>query len=117
MKTKIITILMAFMVGATVYGREISGKVVGENDTPLDYVNVVLYRDSTYIAGTVTDQAGMFSIYTDATGNLITKCSFVGYETSRLQFRLRAIWGQSNLRLLRWNSEKWWSAPRDPQQR
>ena len=82
MKTKIITILMAFMVGATVYGREISGKVVGENDTPLDYVNVVLYRDSTYIAGTVTDQAGMFSIYTDATGNLITKCSFVGYETS-----------------------------------
>ena len=79
---KILTLVMVLMAVATVYGREISGKVVGENDTPLDYVNVVLYHDSTYIAGTVTDQAGMFSIITDAAGNLITKCSFVGYETA-----------------------------------
>ena len=59
---KFFTLLMAFMAVTAVYGREISGKVVGENAAPLDYVNVVLYRDSTYITGTVTDQAGMFSI-------------------------------------------------------
>ncbi len=83
MKT-ILTLLMVFMAVATVYGREITGKVVGENAAPLDYVNVVLYRDSTYIIGTVTDQAGMFSITTDVSGNLNAKCSFVGYETSEV---------------------------------
>lgn len=82
MKPKILTILMVFMAVTTVYGREIAGKVVGENYAPLDYVNVVLYRDSTYITGTVTDQAGMFSIPTDVAGSLTAKCSFVGYETA-----------------------------------
>lgn len=79
---KALTLIIVFMAVATVYGREITGKVVGENDAPLDYVNVVLYRDSTYITGTVTDQAGMFSISTDVAGNLTAKCSFIGYETS-----------------------------------
>lgn len=82
MKTKIFTLLMAFMAVATVYGREITGKVVGENDAPLDNVNIVLYRDSTYITGTVTDQAGIFSIPTDVVDSLTAKCSFVGYDTA-----------------------------------
>lgn len=79
---RILTLIMVFMAVATVYGREITGKVVGENDAPLDYVNVLLYRDSTYINGTVTNQAGMFSIPTDVAGSLTAKCSFVGYETA-----------------------------------
>ena len=75
---------MAFIAMATAHGREITGKVVGENDAPVDYVNVVLYHDSTYITGTVTDGAGRFSIPTDANGNLSVKCSFVGYETTEV---------------------------------
>ena len=82
MKTFLLTFLTAFMAAATVYGREISGKVVGENYAPLDYVNVVLYSDSIYITGTVTDKSGMFSIPTDVSGNLSAKISYVGYETS-----------------------------------
>lgn len=82
MNTKILTLLIALMAVVPVYGREISGKVIGENGTPLDYVNVVLYRDSTYITGTVTDQAGLFSISTDTPGNLTAKISFAGYETA-----------------------------------
>ena len=82
MKTFILTFMMAIMAAATVDAREISGKVVGENDAPLDYVNVVLYRDSTYITGTVTDRAGLFSISTDAGGSLTAKASFVGYENA-----------------------------------
>lgn len=81
---KIFTLLLAFIAVATVYGREITGKVVGENDAPLDYVNVVLYRDSTYITGAVTDRNGMFSITSDVVGSLTAKCSFVGYETSEV---------------------------------
>ncbi len=97
MKTKILTILMSLMAVVTVYGREITGKVVGENDAPLDYVNVVLYRDSTYITGTVTDQNGMFSISTDATGNLSAKCSFVGYETKEVSVPASGDMGTINL--------------------
>ena len=66
---------------ATAFGREITGKVVGENESPLDYVNVVLYNDSTYITGTVTDSAGIFAVNTEANGNLTARISFVGYET------------------------------------
>lgn len=84
MKTRILTLIMAFMAVVTIYGREITGKVIGENDAPLDYVNVVLYRDSTYITGAVTDRDGMFSITSDVVGSLTAKCSFVGYETSEV---------------------------------
>lgn len=85
MKTKfLLSILLAIMAVSSVYGREISGKVVGEDDAPLDFVNVVLYRDSTYITGAVTDADGVFSFTTDASGNLIAKVSFVGYESLTL---------------------------------
>lgn len=88
MKTTIprnlLAILIAIMTAVTVYGRGISGKIVGENNTPLDYVNVVLYRDSTYVTGTVTDRSGMFFIPVDAGGNLSVKVSFAGYETSEV---------------------------------
>lgn len=84
MKTGILTLLMAFMATATAYSREIYGRVVGENEAPLDYVNVVLYCDSTYITGGVTDADGIFSIVTDISGNLMAKVSYVGYETCEI---------------------------------
>ena len=61
--------------------QEITGRVVGENESPLDYVNVVLYRDSAYVTGSVTDPNGVFSIDAEINGNLTCKVSFVGYET------------------------------------
>lgn len=79
---KILTLLLVFITMSPVYSREISGKIVGENDAPLDYVNVVLYSDSTYITGTITDQSGRFSIPADAAGKLTAKCSFAGYDRS-----------------------------------
>lgn len=79
---KIFTFLMTVMVVIAAYSREVTGKVVDENNSPLDYVNVVLYRDSIYITGTVTDEDGCFSISTEAAGNLVAKVSYLGYETS-----------------------------------
>ena len=78
---KIITLLLAITAMATAFAREITGKVLGENESPLDFVNVVLYRDSTYVTGAVTDTIGAFSISTEINGNLTAKVSFVGYET------------------------------------
>ena len=94
---KIIILIMVFMVVVTVYGREIRGKVVGENNAPLDYVNVVLYRDSTYITGAVTDRDGIFSINTDVVGSLTAKCFFVGYETSEVLVPASGDMGTINL--------------------
>lgn len=75
---------MAVVAVTSVYGRDITGKVIGDNGAPLDYVNVVLYCDSIYISGTVTDSSGLFSVSTDAAGNLTARISFVGYETSEI---------------------------------
>ncbi len=77
----IIILLFVLATVTTAFGREITGKVVGENESPLDYVNVVLYSDSIYITGTVTDSVGIFSVSTEANGNLTARISFVGYET------------------------------------
>lgn len=97
MNTRIITLLMTFMAAATLYGREISGKVVGANEAPLGYVNVVLYRDSTYITGTVTGRDGTFALSADATGNLAAKISFLGYETTKIPVPATGNMGIINL--------------------
>lgn len=94
---KFLTVLIAFIAIATVYGREITGKVVGQNNTPLDYVNVVLYRDTTYFIGTVTDQDGMFVISTDVTEHLALKTFFVGYKTIELSVPDSGDMGTINL--------------------
>ena len=97
MNTRILTLLMTFMAVAAAYGREISGKVVGENEAPLGYVNVVLYRDSTYITGTVTGRDGTFALSADATGNLAAKFSFLGYETTKIPVPATGNMGIINL--------------------
>lgn len=78
---RLFLILFAVAAAIPAFCRMITGKVVGENETPLDFVNVVLYRDSTYVTGAVTDTDGRFSISTDVNGNLTARISFVGYET------------------------------------
>lgn len=77
----IISFILALLAMTPAFGRDITGTVVGENNTPLDFVNVVLYQDSIYITGAITDANGNFSIATDAPGNLTAKVSFVGYQT------------------------------------
>lgn len=75
-----ITFLITVCVMIPVFGREISGTVLGENESPLDFVNVVLYQDSTYVAGGITDANGRFFIRTENEHQLAAKISFVGYE-------------------------------------
>lgn len=78
---QIIAILLALAAIASAYGREVTGTVVGEDNSPLDYVNVVLYRDSAFVAGAITDADGRFSIVTDAQGGLTAKVAYIGYAT------------------------------------
>ncbi len=79
--TLAITFLTALLAVIPAFGREIRGRVLDGNNAPLDFVNVVLYCDSTYVSGGISDSEGKFSITTDADCNLTAKISFVGYET------------------------------------
>ncbi|MBD5306199.1 MAG: TonB-dependent receptor [Bacteroides sp.] len=84
MKTqkKLLALLFLSLIApAAASAREITGRVVGENDQPLEYVNVVVYRDSAYLTGAVTDPDGLFSLSTDAEGNLTAKVSYMGYAS------------------------------------
>lgn len=78
---QLITLIIAILAVIPAFGREISGKVVDENDAPLDFVNVVLYHESEYLIGGITDEEGNFSISTDFNESISAKVSFVGYET------------------------------------
>lgn len=78
---QIISILIAVVMTASAFGRDIKGTVLDENNAPLDFVNVVFYCGSTYVAGAITDGEGKFSISSDSDCALTAKVSFVGYET------------------------------------
>lgn len=77
---KLISLLIGAAVTATAVGRDIKGVVLDENSKPLDFVNVVLYCDSTFVAGGITDSEGAFTVSTDSSCKLIAKISFVGFE-------------------------------------
>lgn len=63
----------------------ISGTVVDEVGSPLEFANVTLLtlNDSTLVDGTVTDAAGKFSV-TDTTNPCFLRISAMGYEESKI---------------------------------
>lgn len=77
---QIIAFFITIAVIIPVFGREVTGKVYDENDAPLDFVNVILYQDSVYLTGSVTDSSGNFAITTDKDGSLTAGISFIGYD-------------------------------------
>ena len=76
-----ISLLIAIFAILSAFSRDIKGRILDENNAPLEYVNVVLYCDSTFVAGGISDAEGLFSIPTDADCDLTAKVSFAGYET------------------------------------
>ena len=57
----IISIILSLVTTLTGMAKAITEKVLGENNSPLDYVNVVLLKgNSTYVSGTITDENGLF---------------------------------------------------------
>ena len=65
----------------TAFAQGITGKVVDENNEPMEFVNVVLLSntDSAYIAGTVTKADGSFLIENHAGKTNLVKFTSIGY--------------------------------------
>ena len=74
--------LLLLTTAVTTAAANYTGKVVDENGLPFAFANVVLlnFADSTYVAGTMTDDAGAFSLAAEPS-NGIVKISYIGYET------------------------------------
>lgn len=100
MKTISSLIIMA-ITSATAMAQSITGKVVDENNSPLDFVNVVLLKaDSTYITGTVTDENGVFLFNEKQDNPKFVKLSSIGYASQTLD-----IPSTGNLGMIALNAE------------
>ncbi|MBD5260933.1 MAG: hypothetical protein HDS38_02230, partial [Bacteroides sp.] len=76
----IVSIILSIMTILTGVVQAITGKVLGENNSPLDYVNVVLLKaDSTYMSGTITDENGLFLFENTPDIPKFVKLSSIGY--------------------------------------
>ncbi|WP_071147086.1 outer membrane beta-barrel family protein [Bacteroides ihuae] len=97
-------LLLPFCFTTQLHSQSIAGRIVDENDFPLEYVNIVLLSlpDSSYVNGTVSDQNGLFNFKEDC-GDKIMKISAIGYSTVYKQCldpELRKIRLSSQVQLL-----------------
>ncbi len=75
-------IILSLAVAITATAATFTGKVVDELSQPFAFANVVLLNptDSAFVAGTMTDDAGAFSLSAQQS-SAIVKISYIGYET------------------------------------
>ena len=76
------TLLMALVTVMVASAAKFTGKVVDEAGLPAPFANVVLLNasDSTFVAGTTTDDNGVFTLNV-STAMPIIKVSYLGYKT------------------------------------
>ena len=74
--------LFTVMLGTNVMAQTISGKVIDEQNEPVEFANVALFSlpDSTLITGTITNERGEFTLNESNVGRFL-QISFLGYKT------------------------------------
>ena len=82
MKRYSFTLMMAMLAVITAAAKTFTGRVVEETHAPIPFANVVLLNssDSAFVAGTMTDDRGLFALTGDAMKPII-KISYLGYKT------------------------------------
>ncbi|MEP0262522.1 outer membrane beta-barrel family protein [Dokdonia sp.] len=74
----LLTLYSSFIVAQEA---KISGIVLDTSGNPIPFANVVLYTpDQAVVKGTITDDAGRYSIVSVSQGAYIIKVSFIGYK-------------------------------------
>ena len=67
----------------------ISGKVLDEETSePMGYTAIMLYKDTTLITGTYTDEKGSFIIKDIKPGEYILYAHFIGYEKQKINLTI-----------------------------
>ncbi len=85
MKQLILIIVAIMPLLSTVWGMDIKGRVVDVKGSPMEFVNVVLLQDSTFVSGVVTNSLGEFNLSSDLTRGLNLRLSSVGFEIKRIE--------------------------------
>ena len=83
MKTNYILLFaLMLMVSLKSSAQIFSGRVIGENQLPVEYATVALLSvpDSALVGGAVTDSKGVFKITAQDAGPYLLSVSFVGYK-------------------------------------
>ncbi|GAB1856782.1 TonB-dependent receptor [Flavobacteriaceae bacterium MHTCC 0001] len=83
-KHLILVLCFAFKSAAIV--AQIQGKLVDEQNLPLEYATAALYQieNSKLVTGVVTDEKGLFTIAGVKKGSYYLEASFLGYENKRV---------------------------------
>lgn len=89
---KIVLFSMLCLVATAVKAQSINGRIIDEQSKPMTFTNVVLLSraDSAFIAGSVTNEDGTFTIATDCADCLL-KVSSVGYATRFVDARQGSV--------------------------
>ena len=67
----------------TLMAQTLSGRLTDETGQPVPYANIVLLSlpDSAFVAGTISDEQGAFSLANTSDGKILCRISSVGYQT------------------------------------
>lgn len=86
----------------TVSAQAISGKIIDEQDQPVEFANIVLLsqQDSSFVQGTISQKDGTYQMKTASRQCYILKVSSVGYQT----FYKEVQAGENNFIILNGNA-------------
>jgi hypothetical protein len=91
MHTKLLirlTVCIIFLCANWVFSQEfsVSGKVIDVDKQPISFANVLLLRqiDSSFVAGTSTDDKGLFEFRNISKEQYLINISFIGFKTTSL---------------------------------
>lgn len=81
MKIILLNVLL-FFFAVSIAADNITGKIIDENNAPVEFANIVLYSlpDSTYVEGAVSDGLGAFAL-TRYIGQGVLRITSIGYVT------------------------------------
>lgn len=84
---RILLLAVYLCLSCAVMAQNVVGRVVDENNEPMDYVNVVLLNrvDSAYIAGTITQKDGSFTFENQYDSSAFIRLLSIGYTTQSLE--------------------------------
>lgn len=83
-----LTVCIIFLCANWVFSQEfsVSGKVIDVDKQPISFANVLLLRqiDSSFVAGTSTDDKGLFEFRNISKEQYLINISFIGFKTTSL---------------------------------
>ena len=86
MRTKILIFFLFFWTFITAQNHALTGTIVDENNSPISFVNVVLYQkaESEPFTGTASGEEGNFKLESISQGEYTLEISMIGFKTKTL---------------------------------